>query len=272
MNILLANDDGIKAEGIHRLAAALRTRGDVYVFAPDQQRSASSHGMQMHTPIGVRLVSSVEFPEAKKAWAVSGLPTDCVKLGMEILKSEGIRPDILYAGINHGPNLGTDVMYSGTVSAAAEGIIYDLPAVAVSVCSHAPRYFETACTLAEAVFDRALSTVGRGVIVSINTPDLPADQIKGVRPACLGIMRYAETFDVLTPEEVQQRYPTLLHPGTTADEMRFYHYSGAPINMSQPPNADVQYIAEGFATISMVRYNFNDATEMKKLETWEIMK
>ncbi|MGN0714871.1 MAG: 5'/3'-nucleotidase SurE, partial [Anaerovoracaceae bacterium] len=190
MNILIANDDGIQAEGIRHLAEALSEKGNVYVVAPDTQRSASSHALSIHGRMRAEEVP--DFPGAKQAWKLSGTPADCVKLGVEILRRKGIETDIVYAGINHGANLGSDTMYSGTVSAAAEGMFAGYPAVAVSVCSHFPKYFEAACSLAVKVFDRALETAGKGYLISINTPNLPQEEIKGVRTARLGQMTYDE--------------------------------------------------------------------------------
>lgn len=145
MNILISNDDGIDAIGIKRLVEAMGTCADIYVVAPDTQRSASSHALSLRKEITVR---EVEFPGAKYALECNGTPADCVKLGLDLLKKKGIHMDAVYAGINLGANLGTDNMYSGTVSAAAEGMLEGIPAVAVSVCSHDATYFEGACKLA----------------------------------------------------------------------------------------------------------------------------
>lgn len=127
MNILVSNDDGITTEGIKSLAKAMSSCGDVYVVAPHVQRSASSHALSVSGEITLR---EVEFEGAKKAYECDGTPADCVKLGIDMLKQEGVIIDVVYAGINHGGNLGTDTMYSGTVSAAAEGMMAGLPAVA----------------------------------------------------------------------------------------------------------------------------------------------
>lgn len=249
MNILIANDDGIQAEGIRRLAGALAEKGTVYVVAPDTQRSASSHALSIHGEMKVEEV--MDFPAAEKAWKLSGTPADCVKLGMDILRRQGIEADIVYAGINHGANLGTDTMYSGTVSAAAEGMMAGYPAVAVSVCSHFPKYFDAACDLAAKVFDRAMETAGNGYLISINTPDLPAEEIKGVRTARLGTMTYDEWFDEKT-ENV-------------------FCYVGQPAKRTDhEEDIDVRLIDEGFATISTIKYDLNDYEALKQAETWKI--
>lgn len=127
MNILVANDDGIQARGIAELAKALSKAGNVYVAAPNSQRSASSHALSVNDEITMK---KIDFEGATMAFEVGGTPADCVKLALYVLRDKGIDIDVVYAGINHGGNLGTDTMYSGTVSAAAEGLFNGLPAVA----------------------------------------------------------------------------------------------------------------------------------------------
>src|SRR5690554_6164581 len=129
MKFLVTNDDGIHAEGLIQLAASLATLGDVTVVAPDSERSATGHAITMHFPLRVR---EVKLPGPKvQAYAVDGTPADCVKLGIDELLDE--RPDFVFTGINRGANLGTDVLYSGTVSAAIEGCIMGVRSAAFSL-------------------------------------------------------------------------------------------------------------------------------------------
>ena len=249
MRILIANDDGIQAEGIRALAEALAEKGNVYVVAPDTQRSASSHALSIHGEMYAEEVT--DFPGAERAWKLSGTPADCVKLGLEILRRKGIETDIVYAGINHGANLGTDTMYSGTVSAAAEGMFAGYPAVAVSVCSHFPKHFEAACSLAVKAFDHAMETAGKGYLISINTPNLPQEEIKGVRTARLGQMTYDEWFE----EEAEM----------------CFRYVGEPVKRTDhDEDIDVRLIEDGWATISTIKYDLNDYDALKQAEKWGI--
>lgn len=252
MNILISNDDGIEARGIKELAKALSRCGDVYVIAPHTQRSASSHALSIYREIKVR---EVEFEYARLAFECDGTPADCVKLGIDILKRQGIYIDIVYAGINHGANLGTDTMYSGTVSAAAEGMMDGLPAVAVSVNSHQATYFEGACKLAVDVLPRALEYKGKIGVISINTPDIPMENIKGLKVARLGSVEYDEWF-----EEIERKGRDIT-----------YKYSGTPAALArQVSDMDVKLIREGYATISALRYDLNDYEGLKEMEKWEI--
>lgn len=249
MNILIANDDGIQAEGIRRLAKALSEKGDVYVVAPDRQRSASSHALSLHDPL--HMVEVEDFDEAKRAWKISGTPADCVKLGVDVLRRKGIEIDVVYSGINHGANLGTDTMYSGTVSSAAEGVFLGLPAVAVSVCDHYPDYFEGACSLAVKVFEHALETKGQGRLISVNAPNLPLAELRGVKVAKLGEVKYHDWFDELEEDT--------------------YSYAGAPIvEADLPADVDVRLIREGYATVSIIKYDLNDYEGLAAAAAWDL--
>ena len=252
MNILVSNDDGINAEGIRRLAETLSGLGDVYVFAPDSERSASSHALT----IGNNLtITKEDFPGVKEAYSVDGTPADCVKLGINDLHERGIEIDIVYSGINHGGNLGSDTMYSGTVSAAAEGAFLGKPAVAVSVNFHNPHHFDGACILAERVLPFALKTGNQRKVVSINVPDIPAEEVKGVAAARLGLMQYEESFNLVEETE----------------SSRTYQYSGLPV---EPPDRsddiDVSLLRRGFAAISMIKYDLNDHEGLDIIKKWEI--
>ncbi len=252
MNILISNDDGIDAIGIQKLVEAMSQCGDVYVVAPNTQRSASSHALSLRKEITVK---EYDFPGAKYALVCDGTPADCVKLGLDLLKRKGIVMDAVYAGINLGANLGTDNMYSGTVSAAAEGMLEGIPAVAVSVCSHDARHFDGACKIAMDILPKAIELKGKMGVISINTPDIPMENIKGVKPARLGTVEYDQWF-----EEVGRK-----------DGAITYKYTGEPIEKgNHEDDLDVKLIRDGYATISAIKYDLNDYQGLKEMENWEI--
>ncbi len=172
MRILLSNDDGIHAPGIQTLASALREFAEVQVVAPDRNRSGASNSLTLETPL-----RTFNYPNGDIAVQM-GTPTDCVYLGVNTLMQP--KPDIVVSGINAGPNLGDDVIYSGTVAAAMEGRHLGLPALAVSLDGH--QHYDTAaavtCSILKALLREPLRT---GRILNINVPDLPLDQIKGIR-------------------------------------------------------------------------------------------
>ncbi|MCI7618917.1 MAG: 5'/3'-nucleotidase SurE [Firmicutes bacterium] len=255
MNILVSNDDGINAEGIVRLTEVLSGLGDVYVFAPDGQRSANSQALSIHEDIVIKRIPAGDYPYAREAYSVSGTPADCVKMGIDLLRRRGIETDVVYAGINHGGNLGSDTMYSGTVSAAAEGAFEGKPAVAVSVNSHTPHYFEGCLALAEKILPFAMKTAGKGQVISINTPDIPLDEIKGVVPVKLGELKYDQWFKVIDETE----------------DSITYRYAGEPVESeSWDDETDALMIRQGYATVAVVRYDLNDYEGLEEIKKWEI--
>ena len=131
MKILISNDDGIAANGIRALTSALSEEHDVYVVAPDRERSAAGHSLTLHTPLRVEELESISG--AKKTWVTTGTPGDCVKIGVNAILSPEERPDIVISGINHGPNLGADILYSGTVSCAMEGAMCGIPSFVIAI-------------------------------------------------------------------------------------------------------------------------------------------
>ena len=133
MKILISKDDGIAATGIKSLIKELSKFHDVYVIAHDRERSAAGHSLTLHTPIRVEELDS-QFG-AKRVWVTSGTPGDCVKIGINAILSKEEQPDIVISGVNHGPNLGIDILYSGTVSCAMEGAMLGVPSIAVSLAS-----------------------------------------------------------------------------------------------------------------------------------------
>lgn len=252
INILLTNDDGIHAEGILRLGQALSELGNVYVCAPEGQRSASGHSITVR---GFISMEEIRLPHARVAIQFSGTPADCVKMGLQILRERGIDIDIVYSGINHGGNLGTDTLYSGTVSAALEGVLCGLPAVAVSVDSHNPVHFEGACRLAAKFFPRALTDLPPGVALSINVPNLPEEEIKGLRVARLGVRQYVERFEESCDEQ-----------GRTA-----FCYRGQPVVYDcKDLDNDVIALQEDYATITPLHYDLTDLEMLRNLKKWEI--
>ena len=251
MKILIANDDGIQAEGIKKLAEALSTKAEVYVAAPARQMSAAGHGITVTRSI--KCVDT-EFENAKAAITVDGTPADCVKLGMRLFKERGVDIDMVYSGINHGGNLGTDTLYSGTVSAAIEGNLCEVPACAVSVNSHQASHFDLACELALKVLEHA-SEIDNLTTININVPDRPRDQIKGVKVCRLGIREYDNWF------------VTENNDGDVPE----FRYSGDPV-VYNSRNTDIDVIAmqEGFATVTPLFFDFTNHQRVWSMRrTWD---
>jgi len=181
MNILVTNDDGIQSPGIIALSQALKQIGDVLVVAPDKQQSGVGSCISLHDDMRI---SEADFPVANvKAYMVGGTPTDCVMLGLRRLATEHI--DVLVSGINLGPNVGRDILYSGTVMATLQGYYRKIPSIAVSLFNenHEERhdYAVAGQFMKSLVLNICGGTLNVDAVLNVNVPNLPAQQIKGVR-------------------------------------------------------------------------------------------
>ena len=252
IKILVANDDGIRAEGIYQLVKALSTVADIYVCAPHVQRSASGHSISIGVPLTIKVVP---FDHAKLALEISGTPADCVKLGLKILEKKGIKIDMVFSGINHGGNLGTDTLYSGTVSAAIEGAFNGVPSVAVSVNDHSPTYFEYACDLAVKTLKKVYGKLDCDTVLNINVPNLPMDQVKGVKYTRLGKREYENWFR----EEDDKKGD------------KEYWYSGVPVIYDDlAEDIDVRSMQDGYASITPLHYDLTSHSLLDDLKKWGI--
>jgi 5'-nucleotidase len=194
LKVLIANDDGIYSEGIRVLSERLSSQYDVYVVAPDRERSAMGHALTLHKPIRVDEVDL--GPQIKQAFAITGTPSDCVKIALNALLD--IKPDIVVSGINHGPNLGADVLYSGTLSAAIEGAIHGLPSVAVSLINGYEKFadFRPAADFVCNFLPRALdANLPPKIVLNVNFPAVPYADVTACRFTRLGLKMYTDTFE-----------------------------------------------------------------------------
>lgn len=241
MRVLISNDDGINAAGIIQLRKSLEEQAEVFVVAPDRERSATGHKITMHRPLRVK---EQLYPGTNsKGWAVDGTPSDCVKLGLEALLPDP--PDLVISGINLGPNLGTDVLYSGTVSAAIEGIINDVPAIAISLASYKFQDFTNSGRFIKKLVLEYGNMLHGGILLNINIPPgLP----RGIRITKLGNRRYTNVFYKRTDPR-----------GGT-----YFWMAGEPFDVDgDNPDTDVWAVNEGFVSITPVHY---DLTNYKALD------
>ena len=184
MKILVSNDDGYLAKGVNTLADALARKADVTVVAPDRNQSGASNSLTLHTPLRVHTAGAQRY-------FVNGTPSDCVHLALSGFLDED--PDIVVSGINHGANLGDDVIYSGTVAAAMEGRFLGLPAIAVSLAGRAPKHFDTAARVAVDLVDKlAADPLPKDLMLNVNVPDRAYEDLAGIESTRLGFRHRSE--------------------------------------------------------------------------------
>ncbi|MBI3459509.1 5'/3'-nucleotidase SurE [Candidatus Acetothermia bacterium] len=193
MHILLTNDDGINAIGIHTLAEELSQIGEVLITAPSAERSGASHAFTYRTPMRVK---PVEKHGEFFGYAVDGMPVDCVKLGLHLATK---KIDWVVSGMNAGANLGVDVFYSGTVQAAVEGTLNGYPSVAFSLADWegTREDFHTAARLAKEIFVKLVDReIPSGLCINVNIPKLPRTQIRGIEVTQQAYHRYMDKYDL----------------------------------------------------------------------------
>ncbi|MBE6033547.1 5'/3'-nucleotidase SurE [Aminipila sp.] len=253
MNILVANDDGIKARGIFELVKALSRVADVYVCAPHVERSAAGHSITVREGLEAK---EIPFENALLAFEINGTPADCVKLGVLLLQEKGIKIDMVFSGINHGSNLGTDTHYSGTVSAAIEGCICGIPSVAVSVNGHHPKHFQPAAELAAQTCEKSAGRLDGKTVLNINLPDVSGEELKGVKITTLGPREYDGWFQNRSAED-----------GGVSQ----YWYSGKPVVYNDlPEHYDVIAVQDGYASITPLHYDFTNYELVDEIKSWGI--
>lgn len=274
MKLLISNDDGVFALGIQTLANTLAEAGhQVTVVCPDRERSATGHGLTLHDPIRADRVESLFHP-AVKVWACSGTPSDCVKLGLGALLDTP--PDLVLSGINHGSNLGTDVLYSGTVSAAMEGVIEGIPGIAFSLASFSSREFRPAAQFAKTLVSQLeRHPLQRPMLFNVNIPAVPAEDIAGVKVTRQGVRRYVDLFE----QRIDPRGKTYywlageLLEDIDEPEMDFpvpeaIRAAGGALDWINETPADVSAIRQNFITITPLQYNLTCITGLANLRQW----
>ncbi|MGE0580972.1 MAG: 5'/3'-nucleotidase SurE [Steroidobacteraceae bacterium] len=246
MKILLANDDGFRAEGIRHLRHALAGVADLTVVAPDRNRSGASNSLTLDVPLRV-------FTAEEGVHYVVGTPTDCVHLAISGLFD--FEFDMVVSGVNDGANLGDDVLYSGTVAAAIEGRFLGLTTVAVSLCTEqgGPRHFATAARVAREIVERLLSErLDRGMILNVNVPDLPYEQLRGFRATRLGNRHRSEP--VVRTSDPRGRPVYWIGPAGPGQEAG--------------PGTDFHAVAEGFVSVTPLQIDLTRHAALGTVAQW----
>jgi len=244
MKILISNDDGYQSEGIITLADALGEIAEVQVVAPDRNRSAASNSLTLFHPMRAKYHDN-------GFCSIDGTPTDCVHLCVNGMLETV--PDMVVSGINDGPNLGDDVMYSGTVAAAIEGRFQGLPAIAVSMGNSDPVHFASAARIVKELISHLdVSPIDENSILNINVPDLPYDEIKGIKSTRLGSRHQAEGI-------IKQQDPR----GQT-----IYWLGSVGKEADAGPGTDFDALKQGYVSVTPLQIDLTHHQAISDVEKW----
>ena len=244
MYILISNDDGYLAQGLNTLASALRPFAEISVVAPDKNRSAASNSLTLDMPLRATVCDNGFV-------RVDGTPTDCVHLAITGLLDR--EPDMVFAGINHGANLGDDVLYSGTVAAATEGRFLGLPAIAISIAASDPQYFDTAAHVAVVLLKRILQhPLPKDTLLNVNVPDLPIAELKGYQSTRLGQRHKAEA----VIQSADPRGKAIYWVGPPGSEQ------------DAGPGTDFDAIRNGYVSVTPLQLDLTRYERLEGLQDW----
>lgn len=248
MNILIANDDGIDAPGLEALCQVASEFGTVTVAAPDGERSAAGHAITIGKPISTR---RIEKDGRFFGTAIDGTPADCVKLALNALMD---RPaDLVLSGINLGSNTGISTIYSGTVAAAREGVVHNIPSIAFSSCSYQTPHFETAAHVARKILEQiAKHGLPGHTLLNVNVPGVPLTELKGIRAGSMGQSRWIEKF----------------HARKDPFGNDYYWLDGEQEILDDGENVDINLVANQLACVTPIQLNLTDGVLFDTLRHW----
>ncbi len=245
LRILLSNDDGVRATGLWALHDAFAEHAEILVVAPEREQSASSHALTLHNPLRMR-------KDRDGVYAVDGTPTDCVLMGIRaVAEREGFRPDFVLSGINHGPNLGDDVTYSGTVAAAFEGHLLGYPSIAFSNVNASAGFEKAAQAALQLVQQLSEQDVPSDLLLNVNFPDI--ETFRGFRICGLGHRRYEDV--------VEER---------TDPRGRNYYWLGGHPTWDDGDGSDMAALTAGYVSVTPMHLALTDTTKMQALEAWNL--
>lgn len=253
--VLVTNDDGIEAIGIKHLVDALNGMAEIYVVAPDRERSAVGHGITVREGLKIREFSF--YGRKCNAWTVNGTPADCVKVAFEIIMKQ--KPDLVISGINVGLNLGKDIYYSGTVSGAREGVILGVPGIAISYDNYYnPSDFGDVEKIVRPILEEIkIHEIPQRTLININIPALKYEEIKGIRVTPLSLDFYKDKFH--------------LRSSHSAEEIEYWVDRDYNIKRELKDD-DYHMIDAGYVTLTPVKIDSTHYEELEKMREWNVVK
>jgi 5'-nucleotidase len=247
MRILISNDDGISALGIEALEEACRGIGEVTVVAPDREQSAASHSLTMFRPLR-------PIKRSDGRWQVDGTPTDCVVLALETIMEE--TPDMVFSGINHGANMGEDVLYSGTVAVAMEALSAGIPGVAISYGGGSIELIKTQRDWVQRLTAQIadVSDFPRGTLLNVNLPPVAGSEIKGIRVTKLGRRVYSGSLSKMKDPWGRD----------------IYWIGGGTSSWSGGEDSDFRAVAEGYISITPLHVDLTQYDHLELVRSWNL--
>lgn len=248
MRILVSNDDGILAPGLTLLVDACRKVGTVTVVAPDREQSGTSHSLTLHRPLRISL-----RPDG--AYQVDGTPTDCVLLAFGTVLKES-RPDFVFSGVNHGPNMGEDVLYSGTVSVAMEAVTLGVPGIGISFAGHDPAVMATYQDVLGRLVSKiiAVKQFPPQTLLNVNLPPIPADMVKGIKVTKLGSRYFSESL-------TRMRDPW---------GREIFWIGGGTITWTGGEDSDHSAVAEGYISVTPLHMDLTNYPLIETVRGWKL--
>jgi 5'-nucleotidase len=246
MKILVTNDDGIRSEGLQVLAETLKAAGEVVVVAPDREMSSVAHALTLHRPLRVEGLG-------KDTYAVDGTPVDCVNLGVHLLRPD--RPGLVVSGINRGENMGEDILYSGTVSAAFEGTIMGIPSLAISLAGRRDFRFQGAADFAlRAARFVQKNGLPKNTLLNINVPNTDPDKIRSYRITRQG----------------KRIYGDVVHEKIDPRGRKYYWIGGNDMSFEKDQGTDFDAISQGHVSVTPLHPNLTCVPCLEEMAEWNL--
>ena len=247
MNILVTNDDGILAPGLSLLADVCREVGTVTVVAPDREQSGTSHSLTLHRPLRPQ-----RRPDG--AWQIDGTPTDCVMLALQALMPDG--PDFVFSGVNHGPNMGEDVLYSGTVSAAMEAVTLGVPGIGISFTGNQPETMATYRDMLVQLVQKItrVPSFPEHTLLNINLPGIPASEVRGIQVTKLGSRYFSDSLRRMKDPWGRE----------------IFWIGGGTITWTGTENADHLAVANGFISVTPLHMDLTNYSLLETVMGWSL--
>ena len=249
--ILVTNDDGIYSPGIFALWSAMKELGTVTVVAPDTEKSAVGHAITISDPIRIQKCNRHDGFEG---YSVDGTPADCVKIAVNALCDR--TPDIVVSGINSGANVGNNIIYSGTVSAATEGTICNIPSIAFSLASQKYNDYNYCALITKKVVNAVLQNgLPKGTLLNVNIPPLSEDKIKGIKVTKQGHVYFKDRFEKREDPRGRQ----------------YYWMTGESVNPTDEADLDSTVLKNGYVSITPIHYELTNTQFFSKLTEWDFL-